>query len=260
MNKRRFGGVLVASVALGALPLGGCLSGQTGSPDCPGADSCVCGTLYGGGALLRVRGETATEGHLVAVVEEVLGSLYGETDVRVGERVGGYVGGHKPCALQETAPLEGAELFVLHYPGIEGDYPNCDAFHACATKDCSGLAEPALSECWSDCDAKTAQSCRESRAAALLNGGFSFILPWGDELDFGGGHRLARSELDVLASSDACLARFPADPLPPCNDTAGSCAVGQPASHRSSAPALALIAASAFIGLARRRMRSMLGR
>src|ERR1041384_5638278 len=82
----------VLGVVLGSFLLGGCLSGQTGSPDCVGPTSCVCDMLCSAGALLRVHGESSGDGALVAVVDEVLGAVYGQpANVDVGDRIGGSI-------------------------------------------------------------------------------------------------------------------------------------------------------------------------
>src|SRR5262245_47148827 len=174
---RRIAARLVAP-ALCALALGGCLSGQTGSPDCVGPTSCLCDPLYGTGTLLRVHGESAQDGKLIAVVDQVFATIYGTpSEVQVGDRVGGSVIAEKPCALAYTAQtLVNAELFVLYFAGSADD-----------------------------------------RSAALLDGAFSFVVPWGDELDFGGSHRLPSSEVNVLTGPESCLQRFPASPAPPCD-------------------------------------------
>src|SRR5574338_527527 len=100
-------------LALGLAPAG-CISGQTGSPDCVGPTSCICDPLYGGGSLLRVHSELASDGKLVARVDEVLGEVYHPSTVRVGDRVGGSVLAEKPCARDEpSGTAAGAELFVL---------------------------------------------------------------------------------------------------------------------------------------------------
>jgi hypothetical protein len=70
-----------------------------------------------------------------------------------------------------------------------------------------------------------------------LDGAFSWVIPWGDTLDFGNqAHELPTSDMAVLDTVDTCLAKFPADPAPPCNDTieAGACTVS-PAAPENSA-------------------------
>jgi len=108
----------LAPVWLLAGALGGCLSGQTGSPDCPGPRSCVCDPLYGGGALLRVRVESQQDGQLGTAVLELYPSEYGVSGVTVGDHLAGSVGSAQPCLPE--APLtvsEGDELLVLFSPG-----------------------------------------------------------------------------------------------------------------------------------------------
>lgn len=213
---RRIAARLVAP-ALVALALGGCLSGQTGSPDCAGARSCICDPLYGTGTLLRVHGESAQDGKLVAVVDQVFATVYGfPTDVQVGDRVGGSVMVEKPCAPADMAPtLVNTELFVLYFQGSA-----------------------------------------DNRSAALLDGAFSFVVPWGEQLDFGASHRLANTEVNVLTTPERCLQRFPADPPPPCDDTRSfACSVAElnPQPPWPRGAALLSVLAVAALALARRR-------
>jgi hypothetical protein len=217
------------AAALLSFSIGGCISGQTGSADCVGATSCVCDTLYSGGALLRVHGQSADDGTLVAVVDEVLGSVYGSTDIRAGDLVGGELTVRRPCDQLDLPALEGAELFVLFVPGSEGGYPNCDS--------------------------QTAEVCAERRSAALLSGVYRFVIPWEDELNFGAEHRLPSSDVEVLTSPESCWERFPLGPTPPCDDTNVVCSVGRPSSSSNGWPWASAGIAVALAGWARRRRR-----
>jgi MYXO-CTERM domain-containing protein len=210
--------------------LGGCVSGQTGSPECVGATSCVCDTLYSGGALLRLHAESSEHGRLVAVVDQVVGSLYGPTDIRAGDRIGGELTVQRPCDPQAMLELEGVDLFVLFYPGGAGGYPACDS--------------------------QSDEVCAERRAEALLSGGYRFVIPWEDELNFGAEHLLPSSEVETLFSPESCWEHFPLGPTPPCNDTKTSCSVSQP-SPPSNGWAWGGVAVSlAFVGRSRRWRRS----
>jgi len=203
-----------------ALLLSGCVSGQTGSPDCVGPVSCLCDPLYAPGPLLRVHGESADgSGHLVAVVDQVF-SLH-PTDIQVGDRVGGSIMREKSCDPgYHESTLVGADLFIMFFRGNDGGYPNCSAFQACASQNCEGLPEPKLSDCWSTCSTQTEATCEAARRASLLDGAFSWVIPWGDTLDFGDPvHRFSSADLSALENVNTCLARFPADPAPPCHDT-----------------------------------------
>lgn len=98
------------------LPLGGCLSGQTGSPDCVGPTECLCSTLYSGGNVLRVHVESSTTDKLTAVVDQDIASVYGAPPVAVGVRIGGSLGAEKPCAPGvSSAPPAGADLLVFFF-------------------------------------------------------------------------------------------------------------------------------------------------
>jgi hypothetical protein len=170
------------ALALGfalSCPLGGCLSGQTGSPECVGPVSCLCDPLYSAGTLLRVHVERVEAGKLEAVVDEVFPSHYGDNGVVAGDRVAGSVTAEQPCA-QDAAPNAqvGGELFVLFSPG----YP-------------------------------------PEGGATLLDGVFSWAIPWAETLSFGGSFELASVEVAVLSSPESCRERFPPAPAPPCNDT-----------------------------------------
>jgi hypothetical protein len=247
----------LASLAV-PLALAGCTSGQTGSPDCVGATECLCDTLYTAGTLLRVHVDSAEAGHLVAAVDSVFWTVYSDvTWVEVGDRVGGALTGQVPCAGEAVAvPARESDLLVLFSPGNAAGFPNCEEFFACAERDCSELAEPALTDCWAACDSETEQVCSEHRSAALLDGVFTFAVPWSEPLDFGGDRRLTQTELEVLKTPEACLERFPADPPPPCNDVqVGPCSVARPAPATSLAAAMLGLAVLALTA-ARRLLRS----
>ncbi|HYJ07375.1 MAG TPA: hypothetical protein VEX18_00160 [Polyangiaceae bacterium] len=249
---------LTFALAFATLPLG-CLSGQTGSPDCVGPNACVCDTLYSAGILLRVRVESADADRIVAAVDSVWSTVYsGGEFVQVGDRIGGPVYRQQPCVDQPgELPAAGSELLVLYSSGSTGNFPNCAEFHACAEQQCGDLSEPDLTDCWATCDSETEQVCNEHRSAALLDGFFNFAIPWSEPLDFGAQHELSQSELEVLQTSEACLERFPADPAPPCNDTnAGPCTIAQSApTSRAASPWSGWLAALAFAALVRRSAR-----
>jgi len=166
------------------LALGACSSGQTGSPDCVGAMSCICDPLYGSGTLLRVHADSVQTDKLEATVEEVFASGYGPSDVVVGDHVAGSLLAEQPCGPQ-TGPsaVAGSELLVLFNP----DYS-------------------------------------PQHVPVLLDGVFSFAVTWGDTLSFGDSKELSSSELAVLSTPESCQQRFPPVPAPPCNDTAGGVA------------------------------------
>ncbi len=183
--------------------------------------SCICNPLYGYGTLLRVRAESFESGRLEATVQQAFTSAdAGPSDLMDGDRVGGSIGAEQPCNPNAPSALQsGVELLVLYSAGSNGDYPNCSDFHACANADCSGLEEPALTDCWSSCETQTEQVCADHRSAALLDGYFAWAVPWQEPLDFGASHQLSTSEIDVLTSVDACFEHFPEPPPPPCDDT-----------------------------------------
>ena len=105
MGQMRFGSLLTGClVALLALASVGCLSGQTGSPDCVGSTSCLCDRLYAGGVLLRVHGESQEPGKLVAVVDALLSPSDQTLDLAIGDRVGGSVLAELPCAPEREMP------------------------------------------------------------------------------------------------------------------------------------------------------------
>jgi hypothetical protein len=249
---------LLASFVL-SVALGGCLSGQTGSPDCIGPVNCLCDPLFAPGPLLRVHGESADgSGHLVAVVDQVF-SLH-PTDIHIGDRVGGSIIREKSCdPTYHAETLVGADLFIMLFPGNEGGYPNCNAFQACANASCAGLAEPGLTDCWNTCSLQSEATCEADRQAALLDSAFSWVVPWGDTLDFGGqGHQISSSDLSVLETVDTCLARFPTEPAPPCQDTinGGLCSVSVPAPghlDRDAWPSVAAMLGLAMLARGRRK-------
>lgn len=249
----RFLALLLTGLPL-ALPLGGCLSGQTGSPDCVPPENCVCDPLLSAGSLLRVHVESADQERMVATVDAVFWTIYSDYDpVAVGDRIGGALLRLRPCD-GPSAPPPAAESDLLVLYG--GGYLNCDANLACAESECSTLKEPELSECWTACDAKTQQTCTDQRNAELLDGVFSLAVPWTEPLQFGDGHELPQQELEVLETPETCELRFPGEPAPPCNDVqVGPCTV-TPANAAGTAgsaqPALAWLSLVGLLVLLRR--------
>jgi hypothetical protein len=143
-------------------------------------------------------------------------------------------------------------------PGNQGGYPNCNAFSNCASANCEGLAEPALTNCWNTCSGQVEVTCEADRQAALLDGAFSWVIPWADTLDFGdddGEHRIATTDMAVLESANTCLARFPAA-APPCQDTnAGPCTIAAASPERRNGAVWVGIAALFGITACARRYR-----
>jgi hypothetical protein len=206
------------ALALGfalSCPLGGCLSGQTGSPDCVPAVSCICDPLYGAGTLLRVHVERIEADQLEAVVDEVFTSFYGvASEAAVGDRVAGALLAEQPCAPGAPSTLQvGSELFVLYSPGHEQGSPR------------------------------------------LLDGVFSWAVPWAETLSFGGATELSSSELSVLATPENCHERFPSAPAPPCHDTQTglACSAGPRASEGSTGYGAMLLGLAALAVCVRRR-------
>jgi hypothetical protein len=227
----RFGSLLTGClVALPALAWVGCGSGQTGSPSCPAVPNCVCDQLNTGGVLLRVHGESQEPGKLVAVVDALLSPSDQTLDLAIGDRIGGSILAELPCAPEQAmGQLAGQELFVLYSPAGAGQHVNCPEFLGCADANCTGLADPELPMCWDMCHAESSDACAVRREAALLDGVFGWVVPWGAELSFGGGHTLSTADVAVVADVNSCLERFPADPAPPCDDVqVGSCALARP--------------------------------
>jgi MYXO-CTERM domain-containing protein len=219
----------------------------------------VCDPLDTGGVLLRVRVESAEADRIVATVDRVFPPADSEVDfVQMGDRIGGALYRQQPCVDQPgELPAPGSELFVLYNPGATGNFPNCAEFHACAQQQCSDLSEPDLTDCWASCDFETEQVCNEHRSAALLDGFFGFAIPWAEPLDFGAQHELSQDQLEVLATPEACLERFPPDPAPPCNDSSsGPCTIAQTAPPSPTpSPWSVWLAALAFAALVRRYRR-----
>jgi hypothetical protein len=176
--------------------------------------------LYSGGTLLRVHVERVSADELEAVVDEVFAPPQNAHAAEVGDRIGGFAANAQPCASDTTSGLSvGSEALVLYSAGVSRDYPNCSAFQDCSTRDCAKLAEPERPDCWNACADETSEFCAQQRSAALLDGYFSWAIPWTDPLSFGASHELPRSEIPLLFSHESCVERFPAPPAPPCNDT-----------------------------------------
>ena len=212
------------------LSLAGCGSGQTGSPDCAAVPNCVCDQLYSGGVLLRVHGESEEPGKLVAVIDSLLSPADRTLDLEIGDRIGGAVLAELPCAPEESVgPLAGQELFVLYNPAGAGAYVNCPEFLACADANCAGLTDAELPMCWDICDAESSEACAARREVALLDGTFHWVVPWSNQLSFGGGRQLSSADVPLVGEQGSCLERFPTEPAPPCHDTQTvGCSVGRP--------------------------------
>lgn len=195
----------------------GCSGGQTGSPSCVnGGGSCVC-RRSNRETPLRVHVESYEAGRVVAVIEQTFATS-GANGLIPGERVGGTIRGGRPCATEPVgADLAGSELLVAYVPAVEGNFPDCSAFESCAATECASFWEPELTDCWNACAERTEASCAGIHSAALLNGVFSWAIRWTDSLDFGGGNELPASEVDVLASYDTCVERYPEPTAPPCD-------------------------------------------
>ena len=168
--------------------------------------------------MLRVHAENVGSGKLDAVVDEVFAPSDRAPDAQLGDRVGGSVLAERPCARGAPSTLQvGAELLVLYSAGVSrGDR-------------------------------------MQPRSAALLDGVFSYAIPWADTLSFGGSHELASAELSVLFTPESCLERFPADPAPPCNDTpAGSACSAAPRESGHASSSFALLVGLLLLGRSRR--------
>lgn len=251
--------LLRKAAALGfvALAVTACSSGQTGSPSCPAATACSCDHLAAPGITARVRAQSVVGGELWAEVVEVIGPSQG-AQLEPGDQLAGLIADQgPPCSSGAALAIEaGDELLTYYHPGMVGGFPNCEPFHACAAQRCEQLGEAELEPCWQTCTMETEQACDELRQAALLAGDFSWLVPWGDELDLGGGRVLLREELDVITDYDRCLAAYPPPPNPPCDDTIeyGACALtSEPAPKSGGLAVAAMLALAASAGLLRRR-------
>ena len=229
----------------------GCSSGQTGSPDCIGSTSCVCEPLLSWGILLRVRVEQATEADLVAPVESVVSPAEVALDLAEGDHVGGVVAAWQPCASDAVVPAAGDELLVFYQPAA--DYPSCEAYQSCMAANCTGLPDEELADCWTTCENLTAETCTERRNTTLLDGTFAWAIPWTDPLPFGDERTLPRSELETLFDYPTCRERFPPDPAPPCDDVVEGQSCSMAPARSTSAQALSLLTALAWLGRRRRR-------
>jgi hypothetical protein len=144
---------------------------------------------------------------------------YTPADIVAGDRVGGSVLAERPCGPGSSpSALVGNELLVLYHPGYQHDYALCSAFLRCAASDCERLTEPELTDCYNACDERTQAECADLRRGALLDGVFSWAVPWTEPLDFGAGKELPSADLDVLKSVESCLQRFEPSRPPPCKD------------------------------------------
>lgn len=232
-------GLLLA--ALGAV---GCLSARTAAADCASSVSCVCDNQYPvgseanppSGVLVRIRATAVADGFLQAELLDVVGPSNG-FELQPGDVLGrlgttstgaGSVITGTPCTHDRSGMVVGAELLAYYHPSQpdrSGGYLNCEQYRSCAGPRCEPMAKRAA--CEQACAAETGPICRDE---ALLNGYFSWVVPWGPELDFGAEHRIAKSDIAVLFDAGSCRAAFPAPPRQPCHDPSG-CAL---ASGKSS--------------------------
>src|SRR5689334_19915675 len=99
----------------------GCLSGQTGSPDCAGPTSCLCDALspWALNVLLRVRADSAGPDQLRATVVSVVTPGEHLRGFVAAGHVGGYV--FDRCGGTSTW-IAGQELLALYRP-VGDDFP-----------------------------------------------------------------------------------------------------------------------------------------
>jgi len=95
----------------------------------------------------------------------------------------------------------------------------------------------------------------EQGVPRLLDGLFSWAVPWSDTLSFGGSFRLSSSELTVLATPESCRERFPPEPPPPCNDTGIACSAAPPRQRGGGGDAAQWLGLAALAACVRRRRR-----
>jgi MYXO-CTERM domain-containing protein len=215
----RFGWLVVAWGFALRSPLVGCLSGQTGSPNCIGGRrSCICDPLVSAGTPLRVRVDRVETGRLEGVVEEVFPTSLAITgEVMVGDRVGGSLLAQQPCEREvvSTVPVH-SELLVLYIPHYT------------------------------------------QGGVMLLDGLFSWAVPWSKTLSFGGSIELPSSDVSaVLSSPQSCEARFPPKPPPPCHDTGSdfACSAAPGANPSGIGVGALLLGLTALLTGVRRRRR-----
>ena len=244
-------GLLLA--ALGAIAY---LSARPASADCVTSDSCVCQSQYPvgseasfpSGALVRVHATAVAPGFLQAELLELLGPT-NTFDLQPGDVLGrlgttstgaGSIITGPPCSNDLSGLVVGAELLAYYHPSEpdrSGGYLACEQFRNCTAPRCDPIETRA--QCERACAEQTETVCREQ---ALLNGYFSWAVPWGSELDFGAAHRLASSDLAVLFDADSCRAAFPAPPAQLCNDTSGCALVSNESASGGAASGLLLLA------------------
>jgi hypothetical protein len=191
--------------------------------------------------LVRVRATAVADGFLQAELLEVvqpnntfqlqpgdvLGRI-GTTPMGAGALING-----GPCRGDRSGVIEGAELLAYYHPdqrGSSGGYSNCEEYRSCAVSRCDALEKRV--PCQQECVAETDAICSDE---VLLNGYFSWAVPWGSEFDFGAGHTLASANISVLFDAETCRAAFPGPPALPCNDTGWGCALASAESPNGAA-------------------------
>ena len=262
-------GWLQRELLLAALGATISLTARTAFASCLMSDSCVCESQYPVGSeanpptgvLVHIRATAVAPGLLQAELLEVAGpsngfelesgdvlGRLGTTSTGAGSLITG-----APCGNDRSAVVVGAELLAFYHPSEpdrSGGHLACEQFRSCAAARCGPIAM--RSQCEQGCAAETEAICS---ADALLNGYFSWAVPWQPELDFGEGRRLAVSDLAVLFDVESCRAVFPVPPPTPCNDT-GSCALASgKRSSRGVAAGLSSLVLCAGLGRLRRSRR-----
>jgi len=253
--------VLLAIPVLGTVV--GCVSGQTGSPDCVGTTSCICDSVYSQRSPVLFRGTvmsvgaSAADKHLTLTVEELVNPQHA-WDIVVGDSVGGFYSSGPSCAPNGYLPALGDQVLAVYYRGDADHNPGCVEYQQCSSQNCgprpSGT-DPEWYACDTSCISDTFEICSLRRSEALATGTL-WLAKWEDEIELGKGYEIAAAELSILIFSEQCRERFPPPPNPPCNDSIKKTGCTIASSSLRPAPTWSLaVALAAAVGMARRRRR-----
>jgi hypothetical protein len=219
------------------------IAGQTGSPLCAVAKSCVCeyfeNRIILRGTVMRIDGsyiETVVDelfnGINLAedmIVRDLDGGTHGPNrtaDLVTGDVIGGSFEARPPCDGPDNNSVRiNDTVLVAYVRGEPYTYPSCIEYKECTEVKCnarwaggndSGVIEWP-EECENECIKDTYDVCAKHRTEALMAGKL-WILSWAAQMHFGADKTVEAEQIDALANPKICLDRFPPQRSRPCDD------------------------------------------